>query len=192
MAFERILGEGQERFGMRICGYCIMGNHWHLLLWPESDNVLPEFMHWVTLTHSQRYHTSHCTSGMGHIYQGRYKSFPFQAGRHYLRVLRYIEANPVRAKLVTNAGLWRWSSYNFHCGIAQSDKPLVICPSPEKLTQNWQEFVHKPISEAEDQELSNAINRGCPIGDPTWQHRTAEILELQSTMRKPGRPTKVK
>ena len=89
--------------------YCIMGNHWHLLLWPRGDGDLSRFMRWVTLTHTQRYHTSHGTVGIGHLYQGRYKSFPVQSDSHYLNVLRYIEANPVRAGLVKNAGLWAWS-----------------------------------------------------------------------------------
>ncbi len=55
IAFENVLAEGQVRTGMRICGYCIMGNHWHLLLWPENDGDLSDFMHWITLTHASRY-----------------------------------------------------------------------------------------------------------------------------------------
>ncbi|MBN2063274.1 MAG: transposase [Sedimentisphaerales bacterium] len=139
-AFENILAEGQERFGMRICGYCIMGNHWHLLLWPVHDGELTSFMHWVTCTHTNRFHAAHKTTGMGHIYQGRFRSFPFQGGRHYLRVLRYIEANPVRASLVTDPGNWLWSSYHFHCGL-KYDKPITICPSPVDLPDNWSEGV---------------------------------------------------
>ncbi len=75
-AFEKILADGTALFSMRLCGYCIMGNHWHLLLWPREDGDLSRFMRWVTLTHTQRYHTSHATVGIGHLYQGRYKSFP--------------------------------------------------------------------------------------------------------------------
>jgi len=78
LAFEKILGDGLSRFSMRLCGYCLMSNHWHLLLWPQGDDDLPAFMRWVTLTHVQRYHASHATIGIGHLYQGRYKSFPVQ------------------------------------------------------------------------------------------------------------------
>ena len=118
LAFERILAEGLERIPMRLCGYCLMSNHWHLLLWPRGDGDLPEFMRWVTLTHTQRYHASHGTVGMGHLYQGRYKSFPVQNDAYYLTALRYIEANPVRAGLVEDAGQWRWSSFRRPAGAA--------------------------------------------------------------------------
>ena len=64
LAFETILADGIERFSMRLCGYCLMGNHWHLLLWPRGDDDLPAFMRWVTLTHVQRYHASHATVGL--------------------------------------------------------------------------------------------------------------------------------
>ena len=67
IAFENILAEGIERFNMRLCGYCIMGNHWHMLLWPVNDGDLSDFMHWITVTHAMRWHTAHGTCGIGHI-----------------------------------------------------------------------------------------------------------------------------
>ena len=77
-AFESILAEGIERYRMRLCGYCIMGTHWHLVLWPRADGDLSHFMRWITVTHTQRWHAAHGTSGIGHLYQGRFKSFPVQ------------------------------------------------------------------------------------------------------------------
>ena len=68
-AFEKIIAQGLERFSMRLCGYCIMSNHWHLLLWPQEDGALSEFMRWITLTHTQRYHAAHDTAGIGHLYR---------------------------------------------------------------------------------------------------------------------------
>jgi len=100
LAFEQILAEGIARYSMRLCGYCTMSNHWHLLLWPVNDGELSEFMRWITLTHTQWFHASHGTVGIGHLYQGRFKSFPVQDDAHYLTVMRYIEANPLRAGLV--------------------------------------------------------------------------------------------
>ena len=64
-AFEETLGEGCERFSMRVCGYCVMSNHWHLVLWPRKDGDLSEFMKWLTVTHSHRWHNSHGTVGIG-------------------------------------------------------------------------------------------------------------------------------
>ncbi len=187
-AFERILGEGQERTGMRICGYCIMGNHWHLLLWPREDGDLSDFMGWMTMTHSQRYHAAHGTAGMGHVYQGRFKSFPIQGGKYYLEVLRYIEANPLRAKLVKDAIEWPWSSYAYHIGKLAEDKPFTICKGPRILPANWAGLVHKKFPQKNMDSLQNAIKRGCPMGNPKWTRETAGIFELESTLKPRGRP----
>jgi len=89
-AFEKILTEGLDKIPMRLTGYCLMPNHWHLLLWPYNDGDLSAFMHWVTMTHSQRWHAVHNTTGTGHLYQGRFKSFPIQTDSYYLTALRYI------------------------------------------------------------------------------------------------------
>ena len=63
-AFETILADGIGQFSMRLCGYCLMGNHRHLPLWPRRDDDLPAFLRWVTLTHVQRYHASHAKLGL--------------------------------------------------------------------------------------------------------------------------------
>ena len=109
-AFERVLGEAQSRIPARILAYCVMPDHWHLVLWPSRDGDLTRFMAWVTLTHTQRWHAHRQSAGVGHLYQGRYKSFPVQSDGHFLIVCRYVERNPLRAGLVARAEDWRWSS----------------------------------------------------------------------------------
>src|SRR3990170_6630419 len=64
-AFEKILQEAYERSGIRIAAYCLMPNHWHLLLWPQRDGELSEVMRWVTVTHTQRWHAHRHTAGTG-------------------------------------------------------------------------------------------------------------------------------
>ena len=107
LAFERVISQAIEQVNMRICGYCIMGTHWHFLLWPREDGDLSEFMKWLTVTHTSRWHKAHGPDSTGHVYQGRFKSFPVQSTEHYLKVLRYIEQNPVRAKLVKRPDQWQ-------------------------------------------------------------------------------------
>ena len=68
--------------GLRLHGYCLMPNHWHLLAWPREDGDLSRFVGWLTLTHTQRWHAHHRTAGTGHLYQGRFKSFPVQSDEH--------------------------------------------------------------------------------------------------------------
>ena len=100
-AFEKALTETQARFRCRVLGYCLMPNHWHLLLWPRRDGELSEFMRLLTVTHVQRWHAHRQTAGTGPVYQGRFRSFPVQSDEHFLTVARYVEGNALRAKLAT-------------------------------------------------------------------------------------------
>jgi putative transposase len=109
-AFERIIAETLKRFPMRILAYCLMPNHWHFLLWPQKDGELSAFMRWLTNTHTQRWHAHYHTSGTGHVYQNRFKSFPVQDDPHLLIAWRYVERNALRAGLVQRGEEWRWCS----------------------------------------------------------------------------------
>ncbi len=187
LAFEKILAAGTALFSLWLCGYCIMSNHWHLLLWPQGDGDLSHFMRWVTLTHTQRYHTSHGTTGIGHLYQGRYKSFPVQSDPYYLRVLRYIETNPVRAGIVRGAAQWAWSSFAVRQG---RESPVTLSDGPTELPSNWARLVQAVMSPAEINGIGNCIQRGAPFGDAAWVRATALSLKLLSTLRPRGRPRK--
>ena len=198
IAFENILAEGIERFSMRLCGYCIMSNHWHLLLWPVIDGDLTNFMRWITLTHTQRWHAAHGTTGTGHVYQGPFKSFPIQKNRRYLKVMQYIEANPLAASMVRSAADWPWSSY-VHRHLEANEvnagrftKPFCLDPGPLPLPNNWPEIVNQNLKEEETAELARCIRKGSPYGDKEWVKITAEELNLQSTLRERGRPGKFK
>ena len=189
LAFERILGEAQERIDMRIYGYCIMGNHWHLLLHPFHDGDLSEFMRWLSVTHTMRYHYSHGTAGTGHIYQGCFKSFPLQS-THLTRTLRYIEANPVRAEIVGDAGDYRWSSYNHHIKMANPEPAFQLTELPVNMPLSWKYLVHKDQPKKDTATILNSIKRGAPFGDQQWVKQTAIDFDLQSTINKRGRPKK--
>lgn len=105
-AFEAVLAEAVARSagGVQLLAYCVMGNHWHLVVRTTADGALSPFMKWLTLTHTQRYQVAHQHVGYGPVYQGRYKSFIVQSGEHLLRVCRYVERNAARASLVERAG----------------------------------------------------------------------------------------
>jgi REP element-mobilizing transposase RayT len=105
-AFEAVLRQAKDWQPMRLLAYCLMPNHWHLLLWPHGDGELSEFLRWLTLTHTQRWHAHHHSAGSGPIYQGRFKSFPVQEDEHLLRVCRYVERNGLRAGLAERAEGW--------------------------------------------------------------------------------------
>ena len=107
-AFERIIAEGLEKFPIDLIAYQWMKNHWHMVLSPHEDGGMGEFLRWITLTHTQRYHAHHGTTGFGHVYQGRFRSFPVQDDGHFHVVCRYVERNALTANLVKQAQDYRW------------------------------------------------------------------------------------
>ena len=100
--------EAHEKVPMRLIGYCLMTNHFHLLLWPHKNGDLSRWMQWLMTSHVRRYHRHY--KGSGHVWQGRFKAFPVQSDEHYLTVLRYVERNPLRANMVQRSQDWEWSS----------------------------------------------------------------------------------
>lgn len=108
-AFEWVMVEACERVSMRLLAYCVMPNHWHLMVWPRQDGDLSRFINWLTLTHTQLWHQHRHSVGEGHVYQGRYKSFPVDTNNYLLTVCRYVDRNPVREGLADRAEQWSWS-----------------------------------------------------------------------------------
>ena len=186
-AFEEVLREAKVRLPMRVLAWCVMPNHWHFVLWPRGDGDLSEFMRWLTVTHTQRWHAAHRTAGAGPLYQGRFKSFPIQEDDHLLTVLRYVERNPLRAKRVEQAEAWRWSSlwHRVH-----GDEARLLDEGPLAPPRGWRQHVQSPQTEAELEALRRSVVRGSPLGEASWQERTAKRLGLQSTLRARGRPRK--
>jgi putative transposase len=187
-AFERVLRLALHEHPTRLLGYCLMPNHWHLVLWPRHDGELTAFVRWLTHTHTMRWHTHYHTMGTGHLYQGRFKSFPIESDDHLYSVLRYVERNPRRAGLVKKVENWRWSSL-YRRQVEESQ--TLLHPWPVPLPKEWLAHVQKPQTEAELEVLRRSVVRGCPFGSMAWQERTARRLALEHTLRRPGRPKKV-
>jgi putative transposase len=188
-AFERVLGEAHTRLAMRTLAYCVMPNHWHLVLWPRRDGDLSRFLAGVTLTHTQRWHAHRRSAGAGHLYQGRFKSFPVQGDAHLLTVCRYVERNALRAQLVLRAEEWRWSSlWRRTVGTAQATAWLADWPVPRP--RQWVAWVNEPQTEAEVEAVRRCVTRGRPFGTEAWIGRTVERLGLEGTLRPRGRPKK--
>jgi putative transposase len=184
-AFERIIAQAIEQFSVRIISYCIMSNHWHLMAWPSVDSRLSDFMKWLTVTHTQRWHSAHGTTGTGHVYQGRFKSFPIEDDGHYLTVLRYVESNPLRAGLVSKSQDWPWGSLSLRNG-KKSD--ITLSEGPIALPHRWNYLVNIGVNDVQRQTIEKCIKRGCPFGSEQWMSKTADILKLASTLRPRGRP----
>ncbi|MBI3839709.1 MAG: transposase [Planctomycetia bacterium] len=190
-AFETVLQEAWERLPLRILAYTLMSNHWHFVVWPKSgqDRQISEFFRWLTVTHTQRWHAHHGTSGMGHVYQGRFKSFPIASDEHLLTVMRYVERNPVRAGIVERAEHWRWGSLWRRMADDREQRALLSDP-PIAMPRPWNAYVNRAENEAELAALRQSARRGQPFGPETWQQRIARRLNLEHTFRARGRPFK--
>jgi len=186
-AFEKIMGEAMGRTPIRLLSYCLMPNHWHMVLWPFNDGDLSRFLGWLSQTHAVRWHTARKTVGTGHLYQGRFKSFPVQSDAHFLTVARYVVRNPLRANLVSRADDWRWSSLWRHVR-GNEVNPPALSEWPVPRPQGWAQLVNQPQNEAELLALRHSVRRGCPYGEPAWVQETADRLGLESTLRPRGRP----
>ncbi len=184
--WENVLLEAREHVPVRILAYCVMPNHWHLVLWPRRDGDLSRFMAWLTLTHTQRWHAQHHSVGSGHLYQGRFKSFPVQSDEHFLTVCRYVERNALRAKLVKRAESWQWSSLWRRTQGGQQSQWLTDWPvvRPRQYTK----WTNDPQTGEELEAVRQCVQRGRPFGRESWVQRMTRRLNLESTLRPRGRP----
>ncbi|HZL38241.1 MAG TPA: transposase [Tepidisphaeraceae bacterium] len=188
-AFERVLEKTLELVPVRLLAYCLMPNHWHLVLWPRKDGELGAFMQRLTTTHVRRWHRHRHSDGRGHLYQGTYKSFPVQDDRYFLVLARYVERNALRANLAANAQDWQWSSlWRREKGSPKERGILSEWPLPRPA--NWVQWVNEPQTDKELEAIRESLRRGRPFGEPGWQAATATRLRLESTFRQRGRPKK--
>jgi putative transposase len=165
-----------------------MTNHFHLLLRTDPGTSISRVLQSLTVAHTWRHHKRHGTSG--HVWQGRFKSPVIQDGAHLLTVLRYIEANPLRAGRVEDPGAYRWSSYRHH-GLGEPD-PL-LSPVPEWLDlgrtdaerrARWRVKVRAAQPEAEVGAVRQSVRSGRPFGDAGWVEATARRLGIPLASRR--------
>ena len=187
--FMGIVEESLELVPMRILAYCLMPNHWHMVLYPRRDGDLPKFLQRITLTHTQRYHAKTRTVGYGHVYQGRYKSLPVESDAHFLALVRYVERNARRAALVKRAEEWPWSSA--YARSQGSEKPKkLLSPWPKPEPPEYLEWLNRSQGKEEIENIRYAIRRSRPYGSEPWVKKAVGKFGLENTLRKRGRPRK--
>jgi putative transposase len=180
--FLHLLERAVERVPVRLLAYCLMPNHYHVVVRPEGDGDLGRWAHWLLTSHVQRHRSRH--GGSGRIWQGRFHASIVQQDEHLIRVLRYVERNPLRAGLVRRAEEWPWSSLRERLGAPGA---ALVSSCPVKLPDDWLRMVQQPITAAELEAIRTCSRRQRPYGDAAFTRGTAERLGLESTLRPRGR-----
>jgi putative transposase len=183
-AFVKAINDAHVRLPVDILGYCLMPNHFHLVIRTHADGDLGRWLQWLLMAHARRYHRHYRTSG--HVWQGRFKAFPVQDDDHLVGVLRYVERNALRAELVARAEDWKWSSLPGWLG----GDPLLWRGEVTVRDERWLERVNEPLSAGDLQRLRLSVEKGRPYGEESWVKETARRLGLESTLRSRGRPPK--
>jgi putative transposase len=153
---------------MRLLSFCLLPNHFHLVVWPQADDQLAPWMQWLLTAHVHGYRKRY--RGSGHVWQGRFRAFPIEQDEHLLTVLRYVERNALRAGLVKRVEDWPWSSLPLWL-----QPPLLpwLDPGPVPRPPGWLEHVQAPHTEAELADLRRSVQRGCPFDSRLWVERAA-------------------
>jgi putative transposase len=183
-AFVEAIIDARARLPVDLLGYCLMPNHFHLLLRPHHDGDLGRWMQWLLTTHAQRYHRHYGITG--HVRQERFKAFLVQDDDHLVTVLRYVERNALRAELVSRAEDWKWSSLP---GWRRDDPMLCKGKGPVR-DERWLERVNEPLSWGDLQRLRHSVSLVRPYGQDVWTRETAIRLGLESCLRPQRRPRK--
>lgn len=191
-AFLDALGRAKERFPFRLFGYCLMSNHFHLLLRPEEGQSISRILQSMSVMHTCFMHKKYQT--VGHVWQGRFRSPVVQDDAHLLVVLRYIEANPVRAGIVGDPADHAWSSFHAH-GLGNPDPLLDPVPeleglgrTPRERQSRWAKRVRATPKAAEVMQIRDTLRSGKPFGDDAWVAAKADALGINLNPRPRGRP----
>jgi putative transposase len=195
LTFLKALAQTQQCYPFRLFGYCLMTNHFHLLLSPESRQSISRILQSLTIAHTWHYPKAQET--VGHVWQGRFPSPVIEEGDHSSVVLRYIEGNPLRAGMLSDLASYPWSRYPVH-GMCRTDPLLSPLPAWETLGQDesrrqayWRQSLHTPLTEAELARIRRSVTSGRRVGTAGWTQRMARLLGIRLEERKRGRPRKL-
>ena len=140
LQMQKLIQEYMTEYKMVLHHYCLMSNHIHLLVKAKDTKLISKMMHGVQRSYHHYYRRKRGWSG--HLFQGRYKSFPIKNEEHLLECGRYIERNPVRAEMVSDAGDWEYSSYRCYA-VGEGQGFVELSPAYFSLSKNEEDRQRK-------------------------------------------------
>ena len=180
-----------SEYGIKVYGYCLMTNHVHLVLEPPDEiAVLGRLM--KRLAGRQTRYVNRLEGRRGTLWESRYKSSPIQTDEYLLACCRYVDLNPVRARMVTSPEDYLWSSYRMKAGLDRSswidEDPcyLSLGQVPQQRCERYQFFVRSSIPEGEWELIRKAVHRGQLTGNNRFIDEVERITGRRIEHRNPG------
>jgi len=180
--YIRLLAEWCTRWKVAVWAYCLMPNHVHMIMIPQSEEGLRRALGEAHRRYTRR--VNFREGWRGHLWQGRFASFPLDE-RYLLAATRYVELNPVRAGLVEDPAAYPWSSAAAH--LSGRDDDLVRVKPLLEMIGNWRDFLLSGVSEEEIASLRRHARTGRPLGDDGLVGRLEELLGRILQRQRPGR-----
>lgn len=188
------LGKAAADYRCRVHAYVLMTNHVHLLVTPDDSDGLARLMQSVGRRYVQYVNRAYRRTGT--LWEGRFKSSVVQEDQYFLRCMRYIELNPVRAGMVADPGLYRWSSYR-HNGLGLADERVSAHPEYLALGLNETErlaayrgLFRYELDEAALTGIRLALAQGQPLGSDRFAEQLCAATGIRRTQSRRGRPPK--
>ena len=180
-AYIDLLSSLKHEIGVQIWAYCLMPNHVHLVVVPEAENGLACLFRQVHRQYTRRINFRE--NWKGHLWQERFHSFVMDE-RHLLAAVRYVELNPVRAKLCSRPEQWRWSSARAH--LDGSDDQLVTVEPMLRRIDNWPAYLADSPDDLDDHAIRRHSRTGRPGGSDEFVGRLETLTGRSLKRRKPG------
>jgi putative transposase len=180
-AYVDLMAEWCARHDVEIWAYCLMPNHVHLIAAPESEDGLRRAIGEAHRRYSRR--VNFREGWRGHLWQGRFASYPMDE-QYLLAAARYVELNPVRARLVERAGEYAWSSASAHLS-GKNDRLVRVSPLLDRV-EDWSEFLSRDVAAEEAELLRRHERTGRPLGSESFVLRLERGLKRVLRREKPG------
>ncbi|HOZ45103.1 MAG TPA: transposase [Candidatus Hydrogenedentes bacterium] len=184
--YLRILRKFCERHGLAIWAYCLMTNHIHLVAVPETATSLGQALRDAHTIYARYFNER--TVQHGHVWQGRFYSCPMDEA-HLWAAVRYVERNPVRARMAEHASEYRWSSAAAHCG-TRSDALLSKGFPPPKIVEDWAAWLCEGEDWAAVRHIRSQTHTGRPCGSAEFVDELERLLGRIVRPQKRGRKAK--
>jgi len=190
--YSYLVKEYVQKYEIDVISYCLMNNHVHFILVPKEEDGLPRLFNALHMRYSQ--YKNGKMNKKGHLWQGRYFSSIIEEHGYLLNVVRYVEQNPVRAKMVEKAWDYAWSSARMHVGIDKD--PIIRTVGYKKILDQlggvitWKEYLSR-LEFSVDKLIRENTQKGYIIGSEDFAHQIEQETGVKLTPGKVGRPKKI-